>query len=56
MLNSMIWATVAEKPLFWSCFRISDTSEGIVSVEVGLFLLVDWADRMSYHWPAKPLD
>ena len=39
---SMISVTVDEKPLFWSCFRISGTSVGIVSGEVCVFRLGDW--------------
>ena len=51
----MISVTVDEKPLFWSCFRVSGTSVGIVSGEVGVFRLGDWADIMSSRSPAKAL-
>ena len=50
---SMISVTVDEKPLFWSCFRVSGTSVEIVSGEVGVFRLGDWADIMSSRSPAK---
>ena len=51
----MLLVPVEEKPLFWSCFRISGTSVGMVSGEVGVFRLSDWADIMSSRSPAKPL-
>ena len=51
----MISVTVDEKPLFWSGFRVTGTSVGIVSGEVGVFRLGDWADIMSSRSPAKAL-
>ena len=51
----MILVPVEEKPLFWSCFRISGTSVGMVSGEVSVFRLSNWADMMSSRSPAKPL-
>ena len=47
----MLLVPVEEKPLFWSCFRVS----GMVSGEVGGFRLSDWADIMSSPSPAKTL-
>ena len=51
----MLLVPVEEKPLFWSCFRVSGPSVGMVCGEVGVFHLSDWADIMSSRSPAKPL-